>query len=128
MTNLKILIVAGVMGLAACSSTPNPASTSAGKITVFEVESAYGVAQRLAIAYVSRPRCAPGVPPTVTNICSDQLVVNKIAAADPVARRKLKEAEDFVRYNPTLDATDAIKAAKAALDLLRQIEANANIK
>lgn len=76
------LMVAGVLSLSACKST-----TVANDVAAAEI--ALTGAEQVALVYTSRPRCGG----TVT-LCSDQVAVDKIKAADQKAYDAVKAARD----------------------------------
>ena len=104
--------------LTACAVFQNPVNTT----RLAAVESAYGVALSIAVAYRNTRLCKRGEAPTVTNVCAKRDVIEQLQAADRKVQIALIAARQFVRDNPTLDAFAVIQAAQQAVDIFRAIQ------
>lgn len=125
---MKRIIIASLLGLAlsACAlfqGVQNPLNTN----RLAAAESAYGIALSAAVAYRSLPLCKAGTNATLANVCARRDVVIKMQAADKIAQVSLKTASQFVRANPTLDATSLISAVESAVSAFREIQAKEGV-
>ena len=110
----KLLVVVLALGLGGCvngqlinpfSSFTNPVS----KDTLAKVEAGYGAALSVAVAY--RNACASkSLPP------SCRAIVVQIQNADKYAHAQIVVARNFVKNNPTVDASAVLTTAKQAVD------------
>lgn len=114
----KLLIVVLALCLSACASIRNPITTN--QLAV--VESAYGVALSIAVAYHNTRLCKKDELPTFSNVCAQRSVIVKLQSADKNVQIALIRARSFIRDNPTLDAFDVIQAAQIAVDAFKAIE------
>lgn len=115
---MKKLIVAVVLALAltACASVKNPFDTP----KLATVEASYGAALSLAVGY--RDACAQRlIPPDCRPI------VKQIQAYGLRAQNAVVYARSFVRNNPTIDATDAIRVAQDAVTALKDYQVKAGV-
>lgn len=119
----KIIILFLALALTACASIRNPITTN--QLAV--VESTYGVALSIAVAYHNTRLCKKTETPSLSNICAQRAIILKLQAADRQAQAALVKARLFIRNNPTLDAFAVIQAAQDAVDLFRGIEAQYGI-
>lgn len=125
---MKRIIVASLLALAlsACAlfqGVQNPLNAN----RLAAAESAYGIALSAAVAYRSLPLCKTGTTETLANVCARRDVVIKMQAADKIAQVSLKTASQFVRQNPTLDATSLISAVESAVSAFREIQAQEGV-
>jgi uncharacterized membrane protein len=109
--------------LGGCATIQNPVNTT----QLAQVESAYGVALSIAVAYRNLPLCKTGNPTSLTNICAKRSVVVKLQSADRDAQIAMVSARQFVRNNPTLSAASVIGIAQNAVATLQAIEQNEGI-
>jgi hypothetical protein len=114
----KILIIIVALSLSACATIRNPITTN----QLATVESAYGIALSIAVAYRNTRLCKRNEVPTFSNICAQRSVLLKLQVADRNVQIALAKARLFIRDNPTLDAYDLIQGAQIALDAFKAIE------
>lgn len=131
----KILIVLALsLSIAGCATLPNgtkvflPTASIANPATpesLYDIKATYGIAQVASITYIDRyrsgNRCTKTRTESLTNLCSRRSVVLRLQRADAVAIDALAEATAFVTNNPTLDASDAIAAARKAVTIFYNI-------
>lgn len=98
------------LAVAGCASIVNPINTT----RLGQIESSYGVALSVAVAY--RDLCAKRL---ISPDC--RTVVPKVQAADRAAQASLATAREFVKNNPTLNAFSVLEAAQAAVDGLKAV-------
>lgn len=115
---LIFLIVSG------CASIRNPITINQMAV----VESSYGVALAIAVAYRNTRLCKKNELPTVTNICAQRSVILKLQAADRNVQIALTNARDFINNNPTLDAWSLIQVAQQAVDGFKLIQQQYGVK
>lgn len=127
MKHLSPLFLAAALALAGCPSQPlttAPAGTTAqadkatAERTLFAVKGAYTVALSAATAYRRLPVCPQSAP-----LCHTADTLHQLQAADDVAARAIKAAEDAAAA-PNLTAaavTLALQAASTAVDAFRAI-------
>lgn len=85
---------------------------------IYDTESTYVAAQKVAIAYASLPRCpAPG-----SVVCSDQEVVTKVDLGAHLAKAAILTAQQ-VLLDAKSTASDMAKAQQAAADLVATFSA-----
>lgn len=84
------------------------------------IEASYNVAASAVLAYSRRPRCAAGQNTSLTNLCSQWTVVQKLMAANRFAYAALVKSRKFVDQN---DQFNAIKAFNEAVAALREFKA-----
>ena len=118
------LAVTLAFSLAACATISNPVGTT----QLAQIESAYGVALSVAVAYRNLPLCRTGTTPSVQNICAKRSVIVRLQAADRNAQGALVAARRFVRNNPTISAASAIGAAQAAVADFQATEAQYGLR
>ena len=112
-----VLALSFALALTACASIHNPITTP----TLASVESSYGVALSLAVGY--RDACAERkIPPS----CRPIVVALQTYGAK--AQSAVIAARNFVKNNPTISATSALLAAKAAIDDFSAAEATYGVK
>ena len=112
----------GFSGCAASTTTSTPVfSIAAAQRNVYAAKEAYGVAERLGIAYASIARCAtPAVQP-----CSDPAVIAQITKARNIARDSLAAAQtavDTPGFGSDVVST-AVTAMNASLSAFQSIAA-----
>lgn len=113
-----------LLALAGCGSIPNPFkdfSNPLTRTTLVEVENAYGAALSVAVGY--RNACADRLIPP-----SCRPIVKKIQSAGAKAQGAVVAARKFVKNYPMLDATQAIGAAKAAVDDFKAEQTRLGVK
>lgn len=104
------------LALAGCAGTlPSlQLNTTVSRNTMLAVESAYGVALSGERTY--KQLCKTGA---ITGSC--RLVVGQLQAADLRAIEAIRSAVAFIKAYPTIDATNAIAAATAAVAELQTL-------
>jgi ABC-type uncharacterized transport system substrate-binding protein len=122
---MKKLLIAALLavGLAGCATIQNPVNTT----RLATVESTYGVALSIAVAYRNLPLCKTGTTPSLQNICAKRSVIVRLQSADRDAQIALASARSFVKNNPTLSATSVIGIAQNAVAAFQAIEQNEGI-
>ena len=111
------------IGVSACTlSLPTSNNQVAG------VYSAYGIALSAAVAYRNRPLCKTGETTTLSNICAERHVVVAIQSADRQAQGALTAMANFVKNNPTLDASNVIIAAQQAVADFNKVESTYGVQ
>lgn len=115
MKRIVILAVAGALSAcAAGGSGPTP------KASVLTLESGLTAAERLALNYVSLPRCGANAP----SICSDPAVVAAIKQRDLAAYTAVTAAQASVDADPTASNSQtqaALASATAGLAAFQAI-------
>lgn len=92
--------------------------------TVYGVANAYGIAVNAANAYKALPLCATGTRPSATNICAKRSVIVNLQSAMSRARLAVNNAVAFQKAYPTLDVTNVVAAAQAALSDVQAVLAS----
>lgn len=114
-----IAIAAMICGLAlAGCQTMLPSlniSNAVALNTIYGIENAYGIAVNAASAYKALPLCATGTKPSAANICAKRSVIVNLQSAMRRARLAVNNAVAFQKAYPTLDVTNVVAAAQAAL-------------
>lgn len=115
--------IASALGLAACAAPTTP------QATVFDMRAAYDAAVLVPMVhYTALPACSATAPATLAAPCKNPAVVAQLIKADTSAEAAFDAAENLVRTNPTLDATSAIAAVTAAVNVAETIVSTYNIK
>lgn len=124
----KIFLIAALaLSLAGCASLPTVKVQSAITLnTMLGVEGAYGSALTAARAYKALPLCLTGTKATPTNPCAQRSIVLRLQAADRRAVAALHQANTFIKNYPTVDASNVISAASAAVTAMQSVLAGAN--
>lgn len=131
----KILLALTLsLSIAGCATMPDgtkvflPTASIANPATpasLYDIKATYAIAATAAATYNDRyragNRCTKTRPESLTNLCSRRSVVLRIQQADRVATAALAKATAFVTNNPTLDASDAITAAREAVTIFYNI-------
>jgi uncharacterized lipoprotein YajG len=106
------------LALAGCQTTlPSLNISNAVALnTVYGIENAYGIAVNAANAYKALPLCATGTKPSATNICAKRSVIVNLQSAMSRARLAVNNAVAFQKTYPTLDVSNVVAAAQAALN------------
>jgi hypothetical protein len=119
MRNLQV-VAALALSLALANCTPVLPSVNISNAvalnTVYGVANAYGIAVNAANAYKALPLCATGIKPSATNICAKRSVIVNLQSAMSRARLAVNNAVAFQKAYPTLDVTNVVAAAQAALN------------
>ena len=115
----KLLVICFALALAGCASLSikNPFTTT----TLGDVEAAYGTALSIAVGY--RDACAQRLIPP-----SCRTIVPQVQRYGVQAQNAIVYARSFVRNNPTLDPTTAVKIASDAVSAFSSFEAQAGVK
>lgn len=92
--------------------------------TVYGVANAYGIAVNAANAYRALPLCKTGTRPSATNICAKRSVIVNLQSAMSRARLAVNNAVAFQKAYPTLDVTNVVAAAQAALSDVQAVLAS----
>lgn len=104
--------------LAGCQTAALPSLNLANAVTlntIYGIENAYGVAVSAANAYKALPLCRTGTVPSATNICARRSVVVRLQAAMARARLAVNRMVAFAKTYPSVDLTNLVSAARAAL-------------
>lgn len=114
------------LALAGCQTTlPSLNISNAVALnTVYGIENAYGIAVNAANAYKALPLCATGTRPSATNICAKRSVIVNLQGAMSRARLAVNNAVAFQKAYPTLDVTNIVAAAQAALNDVQAVLAS----
>lgn len=104
------------------TSVSNPVAP----VNIYQAKTVYAATLELANGYrdycYSKPFAALMADPVSKPVCkSRRAIVRAMAAADDKAAAAIQTADNFVRNNPTLDATSAIRAAIAAVTEFQNI-------
>lgn len=115
------LVLAASLGGCAGKLPTLDLNTSVTNNTLLGTEAAYGIALSGERAYKALPLCKTGTTPSITNICAKRSVIVRLQAADRKAVSAIDAANTFIKNYPTIDATDVIAAAQAAVTALKGI-------
>jgi ABC-type uncharacterized transport system substrate-binding protein len=123
---MRKLLASAVVALAlsGCATIRNPVNVS----QLAAIESAYGVALSLAVAYRDLPLCRTGTLPGLRNVCAKRSVVVRLQRADRDAQIALAAARSFVKANPTLSAASVLAVAQNAVSALQAVETNEGLR
>lgn len=127
MRNLHVVAALAVsLALANCTTVlPSVNISNAIALnTVYGVANAYGIAVNAANAYKALPLCATGTRPSATNICAKRSVIVNLQGAMSRARLAVNNAVAFQKAYPTLDVTNVVAAAQAALSDVQAVLAS----
>lgn len=127
MRNLQVIAALVVsLALANCTTVlPSVNISNAVALnTVYGVANAYGIAVNAANAYRALPLCATGSRPSATNICAKRSVIVNLQSAMSRARLAVNNAVAFQKTYPTLDVTNVVAAAQAALSDVQAVLAS----
>lgn len=120
MTKIAIALAAALAVSGCAGSLPSiDINTTVSRNTILGVESAYGIALSGARSYKALPLCKTGTVFTFTAPCAQRSILVKMQAANRVAISKLKAAIAFTKNYPTVDASNVIAAANAAVNLFQ---------
>lgn len=123
----NIVIGLSVIALVACTPKPNPVTT----VQLQEVEAGYGLVLSAAANYrelYDKNPCTVAKPLSVTNYCASRSVIVVLQNADQKVQGALVVARNFIKTNPTLDATSYVTAALNAVNDFRAVEAQYGVK
>lgn len=104
----RLLPIFFALALTACASIPNPFTAP----TLAAVESSYGAALAVAVNY--RDACAQRLIPS-----SCRTVVPVVQVYGARAQSAVLVARNFVKNNPTLDATSILSTAQDAIEMFK---------
>ncbi|EFI51579.1 hypothetical protein [Afipia sp. 1NLS2] len=127
MRNLQVAAALALsLALANCTTVlPSVSISNAVALnTVYGVANAYGIAVNAANAYKALPLCATGTRPSATNICAKRSVIVNLQSAMSRARLAVNNAVAFQKAYPTLDVTNVVAAAQAALSDVQAVLAS----
>lgn len=127
MRNLQVAAALALsLALANCTTVlPSVSISNAVALnTVYGVANAYGIAVNAANAYKALPLCATGTRPSATNICARRSVIVNLQSAMSRARLAVNNAVAFQKAYPTLDVTNVVAAAQAALSDVQAVLAS----
>jgi hypothetical protein len=127
MRNLQVVAALALsLALANCTTVlPSVNISNAVALnTVYGVANAYGIAVNAANAYKALPLCATGTRPSATNICAKRSVIVNLQSAMSRARLAVNNAVAFQKAYPTLDVTNVVAAAQAALSDVQAVLAS----
>ncbi len=124
----KLIIIAALaLSLAGCASLPTVRVQNAVTLnTMLGVEGAYGSALTAARTYKALPLCLTGTRATPTNPCAQRSIVARLQAADRRAVAAIHQANSFIKNYPTVDASNVISAASAAVTSMQSVLSGAN--
>lgn len=116
--------------LTACAVFQNPlyTGTSDGRSRLAAIESSYGIALSVAVAYRNTRLCKKGEVATYINVCAYRAVILELQAADREAQRALVSARAFLRNNPTVDAFQVLSIAQNSVIFFQNVLAAHGIK
>lgn len=120
----KLLIgIALSISLAGCAGTMPSLnlSNNVSLNTSFGLANAYAIAQQQALAYKALPLCLTGTSPSATNFCAKRSIVVRLQQADAKASAALVALDGFLKQFPTLDASNVIAAAQAAVSAYQTV-------
>lgn len=112
-----ITVLALTLALTGCATIKNPLGTQ----QLAELESIYGVALGSMVA-AKKLVCKGAQVSTAVSPCVPRAVIVQLQNANRVAYAQVIVVRNFVRNNPTLDASSAISVAMQEVMALRQIE------
>lgn len=100
-----------------------------GTVDLYRAKNVYASALEIAVKYRdycwSKPYAALMADPIARPICQRRRpIVRSLQAADTKAYAAIRSAENFVRNNPTINATSAIGAAWAAVTDFQSLAAS----
>lgn len=116
-------IFAGGTSLVATVTNP------VGPVNIYQAKVVYASTLELVVAYReycwSKPYAALMADPIAKPVCQRRRpIVRAMQAADDKAFAAIKTADSFVRNNPTLDGSSAIRAAIAAVSDFQNVAAS----
>ena len=115
-----VLVLALILG--GCATSPSVSLNTAVTLNSMEgVIAAYGTALSAERAYKSLPLCLTGTRATITNPCAQRSIIVRLQAADLTANRAINRANTYIKTYPTLNASNVISAAVAAVQALQSI-------
>lgn len=123
----KIILAAAAalvaLSLGGCATTlPSINLSNAVTLnTMQSIEATYGIALSGERAYKSLPLCKTGTMATVTNPCARRSIIVTLQAADRKAISAIQRANAFIKTYPTVDATNVLSAAAAAVGDLKSL-------
>lgn len=116
------------LALAGCASSPRLSIGNAVTFnTMLGVEGAYGSALTAARAYKALPLCRTGTHATITEPCAQRSIVVRLQAADLKAVSAIRGANAFIKNYPTVDASNVISAASAAVAGMQSVLSTAGV-
>lgn len=117
----QFLAVAALgLSLAGCLPTVNIAN-SVSLNTLEGVVGGYGILVNQENLLKAQPLCKTGTAPSISNICVKRSTIVRLQGADRIANSAINQATLFVKNNPSVDPTQYISAASAALTSLQSI-------
>lgn len=124
----KYIVVFAVGALlASCASNPNPANMD----QLQKVEAGYGVLLSAAANYrelYNTNPCTKAKPLSTSNFCASRSVILILQDADKKVELAIKDAKDFIKNNPKVDAVVYISAAMSAVNDFKALEAQNGVK
>ena len=132
---LAAAMLATALALSACGSSgtnpaPNGPIDASGVLTgpqarkaVYTISASVVALGDIAVAYKSLPRC----PAPAGTFCHDAAIVAEVAKAYGAADDSLKNAEAFLKANPSGDAGDVIRLANVALATVQSLVLKYNL-
>lgn len=122
MKSIARIIVAAVLSISLMSCVGLQSFTNpVGRTQLVEIESAYGIALSVAVAY--RNACAAK---KIAATCRP--IVAQLQSADRKAQGAIAALRAFVRANPTVSAASLAAAAWAAVDNFKAVEATYGVQ
>lgn len=120
MKKLFAVLLVG-LSLAGCASSSLKLNSAMGLNTILGVEGAYGIALSGERAYKALPLCLTGTKATPLSPCAQRSIIVRLQAADMKAISAIKNANAFIKAYPTVDASNVIGAASAAVSAIQNI-------
>jgi hypothetical protein len=127
--NIAAALVLAAFSLAGCAAFDNikSALSAAGNFTVTQKQvdaarSGYDGAVLVPLdKYASFPRCAPGKPISISNLCHDAPLLKQIRASDKVVAAAFDRTQDLITSGNNDGATAAWSSLQTAIDSAKQL-------
>jgi hypothetical protein len=128
MRKITILGVIAALGitLGGCNLPTLNIGNQMSMNTLEGVVSAYGLALNAESTYKALPLCKTGTVPSISNICAKRSIINRLIAADKTANAAVNQAVSFVKANPSVDPTQYLSAAQAAITAVQAVLSTAS--
>lgn len=97
------------------TSITAPVANPVSRESMLQIETAYYVAVRLAVAYRRLPLCRSGETASLTRLCAQRNVILALQSANLKARFALTQMRTFVRNHPTINAIEFVQLARQAV-------------
>lgn len=123
---MPIMLTLALMGCAGLPSGPLTVQNPITNQRLYAVEQGYKAALRVAVEYrdlYDRNPCPRGAHASLTNICAERPIVEKMQAVVARTRIARKVLDKFVRENPTLDPATPLRNLEDAITAFNAIKA-----